>query len=280
MECANVATQIETWLINRLKESKQKGFVVGVSGGIDSALVSALCARTGLPTILVSMPIHQGKSEHSRASEHMDWLAGQYNNVVLREANLTSFSDSYLDYMASVDLTIFGGTNAFLVEANVRSRLRMVTLYAFANAYQFLVVGTGNKVEDFGIGFFTKGGDGQVDISPIGDLLKSEVRALAAHLGVKEELVKAAPTDGLWNDGRTDEDQIGATYDELEWVMGWLNGKAPSSVVTTYGADGNVANVNTAFCSSRQLDVLRIYLERHIANGHKMRMPPICIIER
>lgn len=258
MDCKNVSDQIVNWLNYQLEASNQKGFVVGVSGGIDSALVSTLCALTGKPTLAISIPIHQAKSEHSRCDKHLDWLTERFSNVLVKQANLTTITDAYQEYIQSVDLKLEDD----LVKANIRSRLRMTTLYSFANAYGFLVAGTGNKVEDFGVGFFSKYGDGGVDISPIGDLLKSEVRELSAYLEISEGIVKAAPTDGLWCDGRTDEDQIGATYDELEDTMNWLY------QTTSYER------------TPRQMRVLSIYLKRHNSNAHKMQMPPICKVEK
>jgi len=254
MDCAKVSEQITRWLSYQIESTKQKGFVVGVSGGIDSALVSTLCAISGHPTLAVSIPIHQGRCEHKRGEKHLEWLTERFPNVIVRTADLTSLLDSYREYIHSVDLR----TENDLVAANLRSRIRMMTLYAFANAYGFLVVGTGNKVEDFGVGFCTKFGDNGIDISPIGDLMKSEVRELAAYLDVEEEIVRAVPTDGLWDDGRSDEDQIGASYDELEWAMKWLSFDSPEET------------------TSRQRDVLSIYLKRHNANAHKMQMPPVC----
>jgi NAD+ synthase len=265
MDCEHTAGEIKTWLTYQLESTRQKGFVVGVSGGIDSALVSTLCAQTGHPTILVTIPIHQNTE---RSDKHMLWLTEQYPNATKFEVNLSRVMDRFeyelwpnvFDYNKHGDLA-----QTELVSANLQSRLRMCALYAFANASDFLVVGTGNKVEDFGIGFCTKGGDSMVDISPIGDLLKSEVRELAAYLGVAEDIVTAAPTDGLWADGRTDEDQIGATYDELEWAM------------ERY--DAFICNFDEILAKSsytqRQLEVLRIYHKRHQANEHKMKMPPL-----
>lgn len=257
MDYAATQQQITRWLQDQLATSRQNGYVVGVSGGIDSAVVSTLCALTEKPTLVISLPIHQAKSEHSRADKHIAWLTQTYPNVKTQNVDLTQIFDAYTEYLRSVDLKLEDD----LVEANLRSRLRMTALYAFANAYRYLVVGTGNKVEDFGIGFFTKGGDGQVDISPIGDLMKSEVRALGSFLKISEDIVSATPTDGLWEDGRSDEDQIGASYDELEWAMLFWDGQK------------NLLN-------TRQKKVLTIYLNRYAANQHKMKMPPVCMIER
>lgn len=275
MDCQFVEDQIVKWLNRTLTTTKQKGFVVGVSGGIDSALVSTLCAKTGQPTIVVSLPIEL--SSTTLADEHITWLATTYPNVKSSECVLDKALYSFEgaiwgDIFEHNTYSIDTNENRDLVSANIRSRLRMCALYAFANASGFLVVGTGNKVEDYGIGFFTKYGDGGVDISPIGDLLKSEVRDLASHLGVVEGIVNAAPTDGLWADGRTDEDQIGASYDELEWAM---------STFDKFGMSGNCTlGQEMAGLTERQWEVLNIYSNRHNANQHKMKMPPICIVER
>lgn len=277
MDCSLVESQIIYWLTKKIEESKQKGFVVGVSGGIDSALVSTLCAKTGLPTIVVSLPIGQ---RPTLADRHIVWLTEKHPNVKSSENYLDTALYS-LESLIWADLfecnpySIDTDENRDLVSANLRSRLRMCTLYAFANASGFLVVGTGNKVEDYGVGFFTKYGDGGVDLSPIGNLLKSEVRTLSSHMGIIEEIVKAAPTDGLWADARTDEDQIGASYDELEEAMEFLAGVEISETTLD-----QIRLENQEEITERQWDVLAIYLKRHNANQHKMTMPPICIVER
>jgi len=202
---------ISNWLASYLENSKMNYFVIGISGGIDSALVSTLCARTGKPTIVVSMPIHQDREQLDRANKHIDWLKEKYANVEAYTKDLSVLFDNFK--------SLFGAPEHKLALANSRSRLRMITLYQLAGMNRGLVVGTGNKVEDFGVGFFTKYGDGGVDLSPIGDLTKTEVRAMARELGIIEDILVAKPTDGLWDDGRTDEDQMGATYEELEWAM-------------------------------------------------------------
>jgi NAD+ synthase len=212
----NISEQIQSWLKEYVTDSKQKGFVIGVSGGIDSAVVSTLCAETGLPTIVVSLPIKE-KVGHKLSLEHINNLCDKYPNVKSVEVDLTNTFESFYNSVTH-DCDVDN-----LSMANVRSRLRMITLYHIAQSNGMLVVGTGNKVEDFGIGFYTKYGDGGVDISPIADLMKSEVYELGKYLGVTENILNARPTDGLWTDGRTDEDQIGATYDELEWAMRYLS---------------------------------------------------------
>lgn len=202
--------KISNWLSTYLDQNNLESFIIGISGGIDSALTSTLCAQTGRKTIVISMPIHQASDQLQRANNHIQWLKEKYSNVESFEFDLTNTFETF--------------KSLFLVEnklalANSRSRLRMVTLYQIAGMYKGLVVGTGNKVEDFGIGFFTKYGDGGVDISPIADLTKTEVRGMARELNIIKEILIAPPTDGLWEDNRSDEDQIGATYEELEWIM-------------------------------------------------------------
>ena len=257
MKTKDVAHHIINWLNNYAEESKLDGFVVGVSGGVDSALTSTLCANTGKPTLCLEMPIHQEKDQVSRANSHTNWLAKNFSNVRVKVVPLDTLYDSF----CQLDAERNDNTNTPLSLANTRSRLRMATLYYFASQEGFLVAGTGNKVEDFGVGFYTKYGDGGVDVSPIADLMKSQVRELAAHLGVDGSIVHAAPTDGLWDDNRTDEDQLGATYDELEWAMKQQeNGK-------------NVANF-----TDREQTVFNIYEKHHTMNKHKMVPIPVCVI--
>ena len=244
--------EIVEWLKSYSNYSNLGKFVVGISGGIDSALTSTLCAETGKPTILVSMPIHQNQTELNRAHNHIKWLEKKYSNVISIEKDLTDVFEIFKG--------LFDDGND-LALANSRARLRMTTLYQIAQSNGGLVVGTGNKVEDFGVGFFTKYGDGGVDISPIGDLMKSEVREMARELGVNEEILVAAPTDGLWGDGRSDEDQIGATYDELEWAM----------TVTTKEFS------EYSSWSDRKKEVWRIYNRFNDINKHKMRPIPVFI---
>jgi len=255
----NISEKIQEWLKDYATSNKQKGFVIGVSGGIDSAVVSTLCANTGLPTIVVSLPIKE-KVGHNLSLEHIKNLCDKYPNVKSVEIDLTNTFESFynsVNHDSDVDN---------LSMANVRSRLRMISLYHIAQSNGMLVVGTGNKVEDFGIGFYTKYGDGGVDISPIADLMKSEVYELGKYLGVTENILKARPTDGLWTDGRTDEDQIGATYDELEWAMKFI--------------ETGIVDYATCPDIDRQKEVLKIYKSRHNANKHKMNPIPVCKIER
>ena len=204
---------IDRWLKDYYYMYAIKAFVVGVSGGIDSAVVSTLCAETELPTHILTMPLHS-KEENTKLSDaHAYKLVEKYPNVTLVNVDLT---ETYDKLMFWVDDTFTGSQ---LANANTKSRLRMVSLYQVAGAVGGIVVGTGNKVEDYGVGFYTKYGDGGVDIAPIADLYKTEVRELGRHLGVSTEIINAAPTDGLWDDGRTDEDQIGVTYEQLEEAM-------------------------------------------------------------
>lgn len=237
--------KISNWLKEYLEDSNLESFVIGISGGIDSAVTSSLSAMTGRKTIVVSMPIHQKENELNRAHNHMKWLSERFDNVEVLEFDLTQLYETFrLMWIDEVNN---------LALANSRSRLRMTTLYQIATINKGLVVGTGNKVEDFGVGFYTKYGDGGVDISPIADLTKTQVRELARELGVNQEIIDAPPTDGLWEDGRTDEDQIGATYEELEWAMEY----------------------NSGDITERQKEVLEIYTKFHNQNKHKMNPIPI-----
>ena len=205
-------TRITSWLSNYLQGSGLKSFVVGVSGGIDSAVVSTLCAETGLPVYVVGMPIHQDEGQRTLSVNHLLWLNENYKNVSMVQFDLT-------DVFEQFKKSLSGYAQDPLALANTRSRLRMVTLYQIAGENSGLVVGTGNKVEDYGVGFYTKYGDGGVDIAPIADLYKTEVWELGKHLGVNQDIIEAKPTDGLWDDKRTDEDQLGASYEDLEYAM-------------------------------------------------------------
>ena len=207
-----LSDRIVKWLSNYVIEHNIKAFVIGVSGGIDSAVVSTLAASTGLPTYALGMPIHQNTEQENLSDSHLEWLQVNFGNVIVQKFNLTEIFDTFQFTMKE-----FGSDNLTL--ANSRSRLRMVTLYQIAGTVGGIVVGTGNKVEDYGVGFYTKYGDGGVDIAPIADLYKTEVWMLGEHLGIDERIISAPPTDGLWDDGRTDEDQIGASYEELERAM-------------------------------------------------------------
>ena len=215
-----LAFDIDRWLKDYYYMHSIKAFVVGVSGGIDSAVVSTLCAETELPTYVLTMPLHS-KEENTKLSDaHAKALMKKYSNV--RVVNI-DLSDTYESLLFNIDQDF---VNNKLANANTKSRLRMVSLYQVAGSVGGIVVGTGNKVEDYGIGFYTKYGDGGVDIAPIADLYKTEVRELGSYLRVSADIIDAKPTDGLWDDGRSDEDQIGATYAELEEAMENGTGKA------------------------------------------------------
>ena len=212
--------RIVDWLNYYVDSNNIKSLVVGVSGGIDSAVTSTLAASTGLPTYVLGMPILQDKDQESLSDIHLSWLAQNFHfNVTVRKFDLTSLFENFKDIMGEE----FDTDHAL---ANSRSRLRMVTLYQVATVTQGIVVGTGNKVEDYGIGFYTKYGDGGVDIAPIADLYKTEVWELGKFMGIDSRIIEAQPTDGLWDDGRTDEDQIGASYAELEEAMHHKTGPA------------------------------------------------------
>jgi len=213
MNYDKLAFDIDRWLKDYYYMHAIKAFVVGVSGGIDSAVVSTLCARTELPTYILTMPLHSKEANTELSDLHAQHLVEKYSNVTLVNVDL---SDTYDVFMTNVDDT-FTGNN--LANANTKSRLRMVSLYQVAGSVGGIVVGTGNKVEDYGVGFFTKYGDGGVDIAPIADIYKTQVWELGRHLGVDERIINATPTDGLWEDGRTDEGQLGASYEQLEEAM-------------------------------------------------------------
>jgi NAD+ synthase len=252
-----VNNQIVAWLKNYAEHANVLGFVIGISGGVDSAVTSTLCAQTGLKVLCVEMPIHQAENQVSRGREHIEQLKKRFPNVSNAIADLTSSFEIFRKEMPidaseqTINLTL----------ANTRARLRMTTLYYYAGIYGLLVAGTGNKVEDFGVGFYTKYGDGGVDLSPIADLMKSEVYKLGKYLQIPESILTAAPTDGLFGDSRTDEDQLGASYDELEWAM----------MAVEMG-------VSTSEFSERQKKVLEIYKKLNRANQHKMNEIPVCKI--
>jgi NAD+ synthase len=216
----------------------------------------------------LTLPIKQSTSEVSRAMKHIEFLKKEFGTKISHlDIDLTRTYETLLSVVPMHDLA----------DVNTRSRLRMTTIYHFANTLGYLVAGTGNKVEDYGIGFFTKFGDGGVDISPIGDLMKSEVYALGRHMGVIEEILQAKPTDGLWTDGRTDEDQIGATYDELEWAMNCCDGNKYTNCDDVFIMRGNfMYSWDLLNFSAREKEVLKIYLKRHNGSQHKMNMPPVC----
>ena len=205
--------RIVAWIKDYADSNGIKSLVVGVSGGIDSAVVSTLCAETGLPTYALTMPLLSKKENTALSDGHALGLVKRYSNVTNVNVDLT---ETYKVFNLTVDDTF---TKNELANANTKSRLRMVTLYQIAGSVGGIVVGTGNKVEDYGIGFYTKYGDGGVDIAPIADLYKTEVRELGGYLAVAQEIIDATPTDGLWDDKRTDEDQLGVSYALLEEAM-------------------------------------------------------------
>ena len=217
--------------------------IIGVSGGIDSAVTSTLCAKTGLKTIAVSMPIKQNQSQHDLSLRHLKWLEDSFDNVEIMTIELDEVFKSF-------ELTMTNFNNK-LAYANSRSRLRMVTLYQIAQSNKGIVVGTGNKVEDFGVGFYTKYGDGGVDISPIADCTKTDVWNMGKSLGIMNEIIEAAPTDGLWDDSRNDESQLGLTYENIEEAMN---------------------NSNSKYYDK--------YLKIREPNLHKMKPIPVCIIPK
>lgn len=255
MQAEKVTAYIVDWLRDYAEKAKMKGFVIGVSGGIDSAVTSTLCAKTGLELLVLEMPIHQAESQVSRASKHIDWLQENFDVVKRLPVELTPVFDSLVKALPPVE----NEEERFMSLANTRARLRMTTLYYFAALNSLLVAGTGNKVEDFGVGFYTKYGDGGVDLSPIADLLKTEVYEVARFLKINAEILNAAPTDGLWGDDRTDEDQIGASYPELEWAM-------------------RMQEEGKSVFSGREKEVFDIFKKFNSANRHKMIPIPICEI--
>lgn len=265
MNCERTVEVIVKWLKKQLSDSGLKGFVVGVSGGIDSAVVSELCVRTSEETRCLIMPIHQNVDQTRRAMNHCRSLADMWGSVHYSVLNLTNVFE---EHMALLN-THFSCSN--LVAANLRSRLRMCTLYAFANDFRHLVVGTGNKVEDFGVGFFTKYGDGGVDISPIGRLTKTQVYELAESMGVSKEILEAVPSDGLWSDNRSDEDQLGDSYENLEEAM---------KICEDYGAYDMASYQRKSvkfpvIFSNIPWKTMENYITKHAASAHKMSMPPI-----
>ena len=245
MNVSDRISHITNWISNYAKSNSNKTFelVVGISGGIDSAVTSTLCAITGIMTHAVSMPIKQNPNQHDLSLIHINWLKKKYNNIHTYIIDLDEVFKIFQKTMNEFD--------SELAFSNSRARLRMVTLYQIAQNYKALVVGTGNKVEDFGIGFFTKYGDGGVDISPIADCTKSQVWEIGKELGVNNEIIKAQPTDGLWDDSRNDEDQIGLSYEQIEDAM--ENDKSP---------------------------FYEKFKKIRTSNLHKMKPIPICILPK
>ncbi|MCF6350580.1 MAG: NAD(+) synthase [Flavobacteriaceae bacterium] len=257
MNVEKVINHIVEWLKSYAEKATINGFVIGISGGIDSAVTSTLCAKTGLKVLCLEMPILQGKNQVSRAKEHIAFLKANFKKISSKNIDLTSVFNEFKQAVPKEEKS----DKVTLSLANTRARLRMNTLYYFAGLDGLLVAGTGNKVEDFGIGFFTKYGDGGVDLSPIADLLKSQVYTIAKHLNIVNSIQKAQPTDGLFGDTRTDEDQIGASYDELEWAMKMV------------AENQKIINFN-----KREKEIFEIYQQRNRANRHKMVAIPVCKI--
>lgn len=259
MQTEKVVNYIVNWLKDYANNAGVNGFVIGISGGIDSAVTSTLCAKTGLKLLCVEMPIHQAASHVSRGQEHISQLKNRFPNVSDIQVDLTPVFEEFKTEVslegkqATVDMAL----------ANTRARLRMTTLYYHAGLLGLLVAGTGNKVEDFGVGFYTKYGDGGVDLSPIADLLKSEVYKIGQFLKVPDSIMNAAPSDGLFGDARSDEDQIGANYDELEWAMHM-----------------NDLGKTAADFLGREKVVFEIFKRFNSGNKHKMTPIPICEIPK
>ena len=208
---------ISNWIKDYVEKmpSKAQSLIIGISGGIDSSVSSTLSAMTGIKTIVLSMPIKQKSSQHDLSLKHQEWLIKNFNNVEAEIINLDKLFETFENTLSKFD--------SELGLANSRARLRMTTLYQVAASNKGIVVGTGNKVEDFGVGFYTKYGDGGVDISPLADCNKTEVWEIGKELNILKEIIEAAPTDGLWDDGRTDEGQLGLKYEELEEAMKNIN---------------------------------------------------------
>ena len=245
MEVSKKVVFIKDWILNYINSMPKQAtsLVIGISGGIDSSVASALCAMTGTKTIVLTMPIKQISSQHDLSLKHEKWLKNKFKNIESHTIELDEVFKSFRSKLSGFD------SEHGL--ANSRARIRMTTLYQVAASNNGIVVGTGNKIEDFGVGFYTKYGDGGVDISPIADCTKTEVWELGKELGILEEIIQAQPTDGLWDDGRTDVGQLGLTYQELEEAMN---------------------NSNSTHMSK--------YLEQRKLNLHKMHPIPVCKIPK
>ena len=244
MQTSERIDYIKNWIIDYCKSMPKEpdSLIIGISGGVDSSVTSTICALTGKKTIVLSMPIKQIKEQHNLSLKHQEWLKNKFKNV---ESYLVDLDNVFKSF--KISLAKFNNEHGF---ANSRARLRMATLYQAATSNNGIVVGTGNKVEDFGVGFYTKYGDGGVDISPIADCTKSQIWEMGKNLGILEEIVKAQPTDGLWDDGRTDVGQLGMSYQDLEKAMSDPNSKG-----------------------------YKKYLEIRKRNMHKMKPIPVCKIK-
>ena len=264
---AELETSIVTWIQNYTRENGIRALVVGVSGGIDSAVVSTLCAETGLPTFVLTMPLHSKMDNTILSNAHAEYLEKTYSNVTKLNVELSSTYEALhhaIDWWTDAQ----GGekgtyTSNNLANANTKSRLRMVTLYQVAGTVGGIVVGTGNKVEDYGVGFYTKYGDGGVDIAPIADLYKTEVWELGRHLGVDQRIIDASPTDGLWEDSRTDETQLGVSYEMLEWVM-------ESEIFDHNENPQELSQWKDITLTDDQKNAIRQYQKFNTQNKHKM----------
>ena len=262
---------IVKWIKQYATKNKISTLVVGISGGIDSSVVSALCAETGLKTIVVQMPIRQNRKLDNLSSAQAGWLLERYPDTVTHiSLNMTSVFDAFERKTLPVCNQDFAEQlpTVELAFANSRARLRMMTLYQIAQSHMGIVVGTGNRVEDFGVGFFTKYGDGGVDISPIGDCMKTAVWDMGREFGLPQEIIDAAPTDGLWDDGRTDEGQLGMSYPDLERMM------ALDFLQRCKAVDSNMPGSTKLSADDRKK--LKQYQEIRTRNLHKMEPIPVC----
>jgi len=255
LDYAEVGKDLITQLKEYVENSWVESMVMWVSGGVDSGLVSTLAAKTGLPLTVIEMPIHQAAEQVDNAQEHIAWLKDNFPNVESIRVDLTQTFETLKAALPEIENE---EVVRYMAYVNTRSRLRGNVLYCTANEQGWIVLGTGNRVEDYGIWFFTKFGDGAVDVGPIGNLYKSEVRALSRELWVPTNISEAVATDGLHSNGATDEDQIGCTYDELEWAM------------VEYDEWKRTDDFN-----GRAREVMEIYVARHEWNAHKMEMPPV-----
>jgi NAD+ synthase len=263
---------IVKWIKGYAKNAKVSTLVVGISGGIDSSVVSALCARTGLKTVVVQMPIRQNKKLDNRSSMQASWLLERHPDTVTHMSmDLTPVFTAF-EKKVGPFCDVNNASQVELAFANSRSRLRMMSLYQIAQCHNGIVVGTGNKVEDFGVGFFTKYGDGGVDISPIGDCKKTEVWDMGRELGLPQEIIDAPPTDGLWDDGRTDEDQLGMSYADLERMM------ALDFLKQCKAVDSDMPG--SVKLSAEERKKLKRYQELRARNMHKMNPIPVCIMPK
>lgn len=259
MQTDKIIDYIVNWLKDYATNARANGFVIGISGGIDSAVVSQLCAKTGLKVLCVEMPIHQAATHVSRGKEHIAFLKEHYENVTNTVVDLTSVFDIF-----KTEVSLQGQQEIIdMALANTRARLRMTTLYYYAGLQGLLVAGTGNKIEDFGVGFYTKYGDGGVDLSPLADLMKTEIYIIARFLGLPASIIQAIPSDGLFGDARSDEAQIGASYPELEWAM----------EMTEQGK-------SAADFTDRKRQVFEIFTRLNKNNQHKMLPIPVCLIPK